>query len=447
MASNADVKDGAHLRELAALIAQSVETVLAEYKSAGRAVPSLDDADPGSALLTRPIREAVRVLEGACAQLCASVAPAPHTMVNRSFEMVNPVCIRIAQQARVAEQLRGGPKSVRELAQEARVDADKLGRVLRNLATKHCFREVSKDVYANNKLSACLLPEDATSGLIGHLRGRRRSVDETYPSISALSDVIADAEWIGSADKRKTAFARAHGDAMFDFFERDPVRGARFPIAMQGWTKLNGGAEAIAELYPWHTVAADATFVDLGGSVGHVALALLRANPHLKAVVQDLPSVVEQGLQVWTQEAPGAVAAGRVRLAPIDFFADAPVAGADFYYMKHVLHDWPDADCVAILRNIRRAMTTPGAKVLIHEFILTNASLRGGEQAPFPLLPNFGVGAQRKYNQDINMMAGFNSRERTLDDFVAMGTEAGLEFTKLWEGGDPAIVEFEAAEQ
>lgn len=28
---------------------------------------------------------------------------------------------------------------------------------------------VSKDVYANNKLSVCLLPEDTTSGLIGHL--------------------------------------------------------------------------------------------------------------------------------------------------------------------------------------------------------------------------------------------------------------------------------------
>ncbi|EJD39507.1 hypothetical protein AURDEDRAFT_171507 [Auricularia subglabra TFB-10046 SS5] len=49
------------------------------------------------------------------------------------------------------------------------------------------------------------------------------------------------------------------------------------------------------------------------------------------------------------------------------------------------------------------------------------------------------------------MMAGFNSRERTLDDFVGMGDksrkEAGLAFTKLWEGGDMAVVEFEAVEE
>lgn len=31
-------------------------------------------------------------------------------------------------------------------------------------------------------------------------------------------------------------------------------------------------------------------------------------------------------------------------------------------------HDWPDADCVTILRNIRRAMTKPNAKVLIREY-------------------------------------------------------------------------------
>lgn len=38
--------------------------------------------------------------------------------------------------------------------------------------------------------------------------------------------------------------------------------------------------------------------------------------------------------------------------------------------------------------------------------------------APLPLLPNFGAGAQRKYLMDINMLATFNSQERTLEDFI-----------------------------
>lgn len=46
-------------------------------------------------------------------------------------------------------------------------------------------------------------------------------MDETYPSIGALSDVLTDPEWASSKDKTKTAFARAHGSTMFEFFERD----------------------------------------------------------------------------------------------------------------------------------------------------------------------------------------------------------------------------------
>lgn len=356
--------------------------------------------------------------------------------------MVNPACIRVALRARTAEHLRGGPLSVAELSARSGTDADKLGRVLRTLATKHCFREVSKDVYANNKLSVCLLPEDTTSGLIGHF------VDEIYTGLGSLADVLADPEWGASTEKDKSAFVRAHQMSMFEMAAADPVRGARFPTAMLGWTKLNGGAAVIAEAYPWATVRDGATFCDLGGSVGHVAMALLEAHPHIKAVVQDLPPVIAQAQEVWEKDAPRVVADGRVQLVPVDFLAGVPAAGCDFYYLKHVLHDWPDADCITILRNTRAAMTIPGARVLIHEIILTHTSAEGqtaANQAPFPLLANYGVGAQRKYNQDINMLAAFNGRERALDEFIAIAAQAELKFVKVWEAGDTSIVELEAA--
>lgn len=63
-------------------------------------------------------------------------------------------------------------------------------------------------------------------------------------------------------------------------------------------------------------------------------------------------------------------------------------------------------------------------------------------QAPEPLLPNFGEGRIRQYSMDINMMALFNSAERTLDDFIQLGQSAGLKFVKLWETGELGIVEF-----
>jgi hypothetical protein len=63
-------------------------------------------------------------------------------------------------------------------------------------------------------------------------------------------------------------------------------------------------------------------------------------------------------------------------------------------------------------------------------------------QAPEPLLPNYGEGRIRQYIMDVNMMVVFNSKERTLEDFIKLGQLAGLEFVKLWETGEMGLVEF-----
>jgi len=42
-------------------------------------------------------------------------------------------------------------------------------------------------------------------------------------------------------------------------------------------------------------------------------------------------------------------------------------------------------------------------------------------QAPVPLLPDYGYGTQNKYNLDIVMMSLFNSKERTLNEYIELG--------------------------
>jgi hypothetical protein len=63
-------------------------------------------------------------------------------------------------------------------------------------------------------------------------------------------------------------------------------------------------------------------------------------------------------------------------------------------------------------------------------------------QAPEPLLPNYGVGKVRQYNLDMTMLLCYNSKERTLQEFVKLGEDAGLKFVKLWEFGELGAVEF-----
>ena len=43
---------------------------------------------------------------------------------------------------------------------------------------------------------------------------------------------------------------------------------------------------------------AGTTFCDVGGGIGSVSMALVKAHPHLKVTLQDLPNVIEQASEV-----------------------------------------------------------------------------------------------------------------------------------------------------
>ena len=66
----------------------------------------------------------------------------------------------------------------------------------------------------------------------------------------------------------------------------------------------------------------------------------------------------------------GALCAGvaYVLLGLIDFFTSVP-SGGDVYVLSHVIHDWNENQCLAILGTCRRAMNT-GSRLLIVETVL-----------------------------------------------------------------------------
>ena len=79
---------GANVPALVALIVSAAKNIEAEYaKSSIPSVPSLDDLTPhpmDSAVPSAALRQATQTLEGACTQLCATVARPQHTVVNVS---------------------------------------------------------------------------------------------------------------------------------------------------------------------------------------------------------------------------------------------------------------------------------------------------------------------------------------------------------------------------
>ena len=75
----------AHLESLLEIINSSARQAIAEYKKGGNDVPTINSAgfhplDTSTHHVA--LRKAVRLLEGACQQLCASLAPPQRTVLN-----------------------------------------------------------------------------------------------------------------------------------------------------------------------------------------------------------------------------------------------------------------------------------------------------------------------------------------------------------------------------
>ncbi|KAG6861066.1 hypothetical protein C0995_004408 [Termitomyces sp. Mi166 len=228
---------------------------------------------------------------------------------------------------------------------------------------------------------------------------------------------------------------------------------------MRGW--LNAiQAEAILTDFPWERYPPRTIVDDVGGGIGNVAMELIKAYPNLQVKLQDLPERIRQAeTEVWPKLLPSAITEKRIEFKAMDFLTDSPIEGCDVYYLKNIMdrddmiqirHDWPDKECVQILRNIH-AVLKPGARVLVHEYVIQHAnrtnteSNSGFTEAPKPVLPNYGAGRIRQYNLDLCMWVEHNSKERTLEEFIDIGSKANLQFVKLWHVGEMGVVEFQPA--
>ena len=75
----------AKLEALLKLINLAAQEAIAEYEKVGGVAPSIDSTEPhplDNAIDNLALKSAIRTLEGACAQLCTTLAPPSHTVIN-----------------------------------------------------------------------------------------------------------------------------------------------------------------------------------------------------------------------------------------------------------------------------------------------------------------------------------------------------------------------------
>jgi len=299
--------------------------------------------------------------------------------------------LAVAASLGIADLLIDGPKSAEQLASATGTDAASLQRVMRGLASLGVFSEDDSGQFGSTAMSAAMcsdLPNSFRMVPI-YLGG------ELYRAFGGLLQAVRSGE---------RAFDQTFESTYFQYLGDHPDAARVFNEAM---TALGAAAEnnAVAAAYNF---PASGLVVDVGGGQGALLAAILAANPSLQGILFDRPGV-EQSARAQLEAAD---VAHRATLAGGDFFSGVP-EGGDIYVLKRIIHDWDDAQSVAILKNCRTALA-PAGRVLIVEDLLPPGDA-----------PSIGKLV------DVVMMSLVPGRERTTTEYRQLLERAGLSLNRV----------------
>ncbi|QKW07564.1 SAM-dependent methyltransferase [Streptomyces sp. NA04227] len=294
---------------------------------------------------------------------------------------------------RIADHLAesGGPLSVEELAKRSGTHAPFLLRILRLLATRGVFRQNDNGAFELTPMAELLV-----EGRPGSQRDLvlMCSDDLVVKPVATLEEVLPSGN---------PAFDTAYGAPLFEYLKSAPEA---WQIFDRGMSAVSGPIdELVAQACP---LPETGTVVDVGGGRGGLLRAVLRRAPQLTGVLLDQEQTVARHL-LDEEETKG-----RWRVEGGDFFKAVP-EGADLYLLKHVLHDWDDDECLAILKSIRKAIPAGGRLVAVDTVLVP-----GNDPHPSKTM-------------DVLMLAGLSGWERSAEEFTELFKRADFKVTRIIE--------------
>ena len=249
-------------------------------------------------------------------------------------------CLHVVAELGVADHIDNRPVPAKDLALACAVDPDALDRVLRLLAAHGVFN-CADGGYQHSPASQLLRSDDPKSM-------------RDFPQMMGLPVMLKSFDELAhSVRTGRPSIELSDPGGLWSYLSGAPAEQAVFGRAMTA--RAAGDTQAVLA---GHDFSACRRVVDVGGGRGHLLHAVLESTPQARGILFDLPAVVEAG---------GPAHPRLVRQAG-DFFVD-PLPAGDTYLVMEVLHDWADAEALAILSAIRRAAPDE-AKVLIIEGIL-----------------------------------------------------------------------------
>ncbi|KAF2112203.1 S-adenosyl-L-methionine-dependent methyltransferase [Lophiotrema nucula] len=280
-----------------------------------------------------------------------------------------------------------------------KIPEDDARRFIRNAIAYYIFFEPRKGVVAHSAVSKLLAQDDMVNEWVGFV------CSEVWPS--ACQTVPAMQKWPGSEEPEHSGVALNDpaGRGVWSILREDPQRARRFAEAMRMLQQRPGhDAKYLFSMLNWNEETTPGLLVDMGGSKGSIAMALLRNYPGLKCCVQDLPEVIQ-----------------------------GTIKNADAYLLRMTLHDWSDKYAIQMLRQLVPALKH-GAKVFVNEVVMPDVNA----------LPFYHNQFLRGY--DLSMKQQCNSKERNVEEWVELFARAEPRFqlnkVAIEPGSILSVVEF-----
>ena len=266
------------------------------------------------------------------------------------------------------------------------------------------------------------------------------SADDSMKASAFLTDVLVDPKTSHSEEPLGSPCLRVYeAKSYFDylFAPGNEYQAARFHAAMGSLVSSESSA-VIPGGFSWETLPKGARVVDVGGGTGSACREIMKKNSLLKFTIQDLQNAVDQAIvvsiptstsiskctpqhrtwQSWNYHEPKAIADGQVTIQTHDFFSPQPIRNADIFLLRNILHDWPNAKAVEILRRLREAAVPGKTKLVVIDAVVGYACaadqgkiyeakdivFEGSEKGrgvPVGLLSNLGRAGARNYNLDL----------------------------------------------
>ena len=291
----------------------------------------------------------------------------------------------------IPDLLADGPLGTDQLAARAGTVPDVLRRVLRALVPSGIFTQTQDGRWALTPLGEWLRPS---------------RVGSLHPLAIYASEPWMRSAWSNLEHGLRTGgvpFEDANGAPYFEYLDRHPEARLVFDSVMA--TNQAQRLAGLAAAYDWGRFR---HVVDIGGGQGVLLFSLLRAHPELRGTVFDLPEVVAIAQRYAGWEG----LSDRIDAVGGSFFTNIP-PGGDALILSRILHDWPDEECLRILRNCRAAMA-PGTELLILERVIED-----------------GDGQRADKEADVHMHVVLGGRERSRVGFARLLTAADLSLERV----------------